>query len=65
MILTIIIISILILSIALIGLSINLFLKKNGSFSGGSCRSNPKLIEKGIVSCECGDQPGHCQNNNS
>ncbi|MFP4059241.1 MAG: hypothetical protein ACOCXD_03290 [Bacteroidota bacterium] len=50
------IISILLVVIALIGLSVRVIFKKNGEFSGGSCRStNPRLDEKGL-SCGCEDK---------
>lgn len=48
--------SIVIMLIALGGLSIRLLFKKKGEFRGGSCSNiTPELRDKGI-SCGCGDE---------
>ena len=48
--------AIIILLLALIGLSIRMLFKKKGEFHGGSCTHiTPELKEKGI-SCACGDE---------
>ena len=54
----IIIISIILLSIALIGICIKIILKKDGEFSG-TCASNNPLINKEGEKCSyCGASPG-------
>jgi hypothetical protein len=48
--------AVVIMVIALAGLSIRLLFKKKGEFRGGSCSNiTPELREKGI-SCGCGDE---------
>ena len=48
--------AIIILLLALIGLSVRMLLKKQGEFRGGSCTNvTPELKEKGI-SCSCGKE---------
>lgn len=48
--------AIIIMLIALIGLSIRMLFKKKGEFHGGSCTHiTPALKEKGI-SCACGSE---------
>jgi len=55
-ILNVILPAIIIMLIALIGLSIRMLFKKKGEFHGGSCTHiTPELKEKGI-SCACGDE---------
>lgn len=48
--------AVIIILIALIGLSVRLIFKKQGEFHGGSCTHvTPELKEKGI-SCACGNE---------
>jgi hypothetical protein len=48
--------AIIIMLLAIGGLSIRLLFKKKGEFHGGSCANiTPELREKGI-SCACGDE---------
>ena len=48
--------SVILVLIALIGLSVRLLVKKKGEFRGGSCSNiTPELRDKGI-SCGCGEE---------
>ena len=48
------------LALSFSGMAIRILLKKNGSFSGGSCKGGSGLSDKGI-SCSCGGTSS-CQN---
>lgn len=50
-----ILISIILVVLAVGAMSVRLLFKKDGKFSGGSCRSSPELESRGIT-CGCGRQ---------
>jgi hypothetical protein len=54
-ILKLIIISVVLVIIAFGAMSVRLLFVKDGKFSGGSCKSSPKLEERGIT-CACGSK---------
>jgi multisubunit Na+/H+ antiporter MnhC subunit len=46
-----------IMSIALIGMAIRLFLVKNGEVRGGCAGKNPMMQEEGVACSACGAMP--------
>jgi hypothetical protein len=54
-IINLILISIVLVLLAVGGMSVRLLFVRNGKFSGGSCRSSPDLEGRGIT-CGCGRQ---------
>ncbi|MCF8370254.1 MAG: hypothetical protein K9H64_01445 [Bacteroidales bacterium] len=53
--LKLILLAVILVAIAMSGMAIRMFFKKDATFSGGSCQSSPGLSEKGI-GCGCGGE---------
>lgn len=51
--------AVILVAVAMSGMAIRMFFKKEATFSGGSCKSSPGLNDKGI-GCGCGG--GSCGN---
>ncbi len=54
----IILISIILISISMLGICIKIILKKNGKFSGTCASNNPFLNKEGEKCSYCGAEPG-------
>ncbi|KXB08820.1 hypothetical protein AKJ55_00385 [candidate division MSBL1 archaeon SCGC-AAA382M17] len=48
--------AIIIMLIALIGLSVRMLFKKQGKFHGGSCVNIPPELKEKDISCACGNE---------
>lgn len=58
--LKVLLIAVILIVVALAGMSIRILFTKKGEFSGGSCSSSPGLESRGIT-CACGGH-GSCKN---
>lgn len=56
------IISAILIGIALIGIAIKMFVKKDGEFKKQCGSTNPKTGER--IGCTCGGEEGKCENKN-
>ena len=52
--LKLIILAVIIIGFAILGMAIKILFIKGGTFSGGSCNSDPTDVNNGGESCSCG-----------